>query len=511
MPIEAHPLDRLPREGEILAGRYRIGRALGRGAMGIVVEAQHLHLGERVAIKFMTAERRGDPRAIARFREEARSARQLQSPHIVRIHEFDALDDGVPYMIMEFLPGMDLGRRLAHFGPAPLEQAVDWVVQACEGVTEAHRRGIVHRDLKPANLFLFEREEGDAIIKVLDFGISKNVTGVARTLDVGMPKAASTGDNTFLGSAPYMSPEQMSSAGEVDLRTDIWSLGVTLFQLITGEFPFPGQDHLQIYKAILVDPKTWPDRLGRARELAPILAKCFEIERARRYRAVSELVRDLKPFAPTPRHEIAPPSSRTSTLPSAVTPRPRPAPQYAPSGPIASVRARIWAAGLAIVLAFTVGEVVAARLRGPVRTSSFALSPSAVPVPSSGSLPGSTAAPVSMAVPSVAMPTEPLAANVTPPPSTPGAKGSSEAIGITNLRDAQESSAGHVRRDPPAAEPRRYYASAGLGAPSSVARTPALADAQPTSAATAPTAAASAPNPSDASARNDDVLFGSQK
>src|SRR5271170_903633 len=193
------------RQGEILAGRYRVERVLGVGGMGVVVAATHLQLDTKVAIKFLLPTMLRNQEVVGRFAREARAAVRIQSEHVARVSDVGTLENGAPYMVMEFLEGGDLADWIQRRGPLPIEQAVDFVVQACVGVASAHGIGIVHRDLKPANLFCLRGNDGQFFIKVLDFGISK----VASASDSG---GAMTHTATVMGSPFYMSPEQMQSA-----------------------------------------------------------------------------------------------------------------------------------------------------------------------------------------------------------------------------------------------------------------------------------------------------------
>src|SRR5580700_8244830 len=183
-------------EGEILDGKYRVDRVLGVGGMGIVVAATHVHLNTRVAIKFLLPAAMGNAQVIERFAREARAAVQIQSEHVARVTDVGSLPTGSPYMVMEYLEGGDLADTLAQSGPMPVAQAVGFVLQACEAIAEAHSLGIVHRDLKPANLFLARRTGRDAVVKVLDFGISK-------TLDTQSGMSL-TGTSSIMGSPLYM-------------------------------------------------------------------------------------------------------------------------------------------------------------------------------------------------------------------------------------------------------------------------------------------------------------------
>jgi serine/threonine-protein kinase len=287
------------REGDVVAGKYRVERVLGAGGMGIVVAASHLQLQQRVAIKFLLSGVVAGPDATVRFLREARAAARIQSEHVARVLDAATMEDGTPYMVMEFLEGRDLGALLEQRGRLPLEEAVGYILQACEGIAEAHAAGIVHRDLKPSNFFLCERASGRPVVKVLDFGVSK-VAGASST----QPEMSLTGSSAFLGSPLYMSPEQMASAKHVDERADIWSLGVTLFELISGQVPFGGTSVTEVIAGVLQKPPL------SLREVAPGLAPGFESalgrslekERERRYSNVAEFAAAIAPFGP--RHSV---------------------------------------------------------------------------------------------------------------------------------------------------------------------------------------------------------------
>lgn len=219
-----------PRAGELVCGRYRLLRPLGEGGMGLVFEAEHLRLRQSVAIKFLRPEVLAMPDAIERFEREARASCRMRGPHVVHVLDVDTDELGRPFMVMELLHGRDLEAELRARGALSVTEAVDWVLQACAAVAEAHQAGIIHRDLKPSNLFLAE-EFGSRVVKVLDFGISK--------ISVDAEPAV-TGVAVTMGTPLYMSPEQVRSSKDVDGRTDVWSLGVILYELIAGAPPFLG-------------------------------------------------------------------------------------------------------------------------------------------------------------------------------------------------------------------------------------------------------------------------------
>ncbi len=288
------------REGEVLAGKYRIGRVLGGGAMGTVVVAHHLWLDQKVAIKFLLPAAGGHPDSVARFIREAQATVRLTSEHVVRVLDVAALDVGAPYIVMEYLDGCDLAVWLAKHRMLPIAGAVDFILQACDAVAEAHEIGIIHRDLKPANLFAVERGDAERVIKVLDFGISKTDGLVPSTISPHefTPRSVVTGDQETIGSLYYMSPEQMESARDVDARTDIWALGVTLCELVTGRLPFEGTSIVHVYSKIASGFRP------RLRETSPhvpvaleeVLLKCLERDRDRRYGSARELAAALVAF-----------------------------------------------------------------------------------------------------------------------------------------------------------------------------------------------------------------------
>jgi serine/threonine-protein kinase len=281
--------------GQILLGKYRIERVLGMGGMGVVVAATHVTLEERVAIKFLLPQALSSGEAVARFLREARAAVRIKSEHVARVHDVGQLENGAPYMIMEYLDGADLGSIGQRRGALPIEEAVEFVLQACEALAEAHALGIVHRDLKPANLFLVTRADGTPSVKVLDFGISK-VTGLSSSgADLGMTKTT-----TVMGSPLYMSPEQMASSRDVDARTDIWALGAILYELLTGTVPFQADTITQLCAMILQQPAP-PLRNARPDApagLAEVIVRSLEKDRSRRFTTVAEFAHSLAPFAP---------------------------------------------------------------------------------------------------------------------------------------------------------------------------------------------------------------------
>ncbi len=283
------------REGEILAGKYRVECVLGQGGMGVVVAARHTQLGQQVALKFLHPAVCENPDAVARFLREAQATVQIRSEHVARILDVGTLETGAPYIVMEFLSGADLGQVLQSRGPLPVAEAVSFVLQACEALAEAHACGIVHRDLKPTNLFLTSRADGSPLVKVLDFGISKTTGAGASPGPVSVTSTA-----TIMGSPAYMSPEQIRSSKHVDARTDIWALGVVLHQLASGHLPFEGESATEIMAMVVADP---PTPLRRALSTAPagledVILRCLEKTPEKRVANVGVLAQALAPFAP---------------------------------------------------------------------------------------------------------------------------------------------------------------------------------------------------------------------
>jgi len=283
--------------GEILAGRYVVDRVIGSGGMGVVVAARHAELGHLVAIKLLLPELVDRPEVVERFLREARAVVQLKSEHAVRVldvglHEPRGARAGrppVPYMVMEYLDGVSLFGLLAR-GPIAIPDAADQIAQACEALEEAHRLGIVHRDLKPDNLFVTRRPSGAALLKVLDFGIS--------LVPEGEGASRLTGHADVMGTPLYMSPEQMMSARNADARSDVWALGATLYELLTGRAAFAGANVTEICTRVLSSVPASPSAL-RAEipaELSAVVLRCLEKAPERRFPSAGELGRALSPF-----------------------------------------------------------------------------------------------------------------------------------------------------------------------------------------------------------------------
>jgi serine/threonine protein kinase len=280
--------------GQLLAGKYLVERVIGRGGMGAVVAALHPQLNERVAIKVLS---HVSEDAIGRFRREARVAARIRSEYVAHVMDMGELESGAPYIVMEYLEGEDLSAFLKRNGRLTVDEAIDFVLQACVALADAHLLGVVHRDLKPANLFCTRRSDGRRVIKVLDFGISKLIDAT-RPADLdGTPITLTA---TTMGTPLYMSPEQMRSAKAVDVRTDIWALGIVLFELLAGEPPFRGESFADVAVKVASDPLPALSsyRSDLPRGLEGVVRRCLEKDRERRFANIAELAHALASFAP---------------------------------------------------------------------------------------------------------------------------------------------------------------------------------------------------------------------
>jgi eukaryotic-like serine/threonine-protein kinase len=328
-----------PRIGDVVAGKYEVERILGVGGMGIVVAARHKQLDELVAIKLLHPDSAMDGEAVARLLREARATISIKSEHVVRVHDVGTLDSGSPYILMEYLTGVDLGELVRTNGYLTITDAVDYVLQAGEAIAEAHARGIVHRDLKPSNLFLSRRPDGSALVKVLDFGISKAL--ITEEAGGAAAQISLTATKAVFGSPMYMSPEQVRSAKRVDERTDIWALGVILHELLTGASPFSGETMPGVLASISADQ---PEPLRRRRPDAPvemetIIACALIKDPNERTQSVLALGRMLEPFA-SPDGKLSIERIQRLSMPGGVSKRSLPqrfssAPPSNPSAPMA--------------------------------------------------------------------------------------------------------------------------------------------------------------------------------
>jgi eukaryotic-like serine/threonine-protein kinase len=434
-----------PGPGDLLAGKYRVERVLGIGGMGVVVAATHLQLDRLVALKLMLPETAASPETAARFVQEARAAAEVQSEHVVRVLDVGALDDGSPFMVMEYLRGNDFARLLRTHGPLPVIDVAGYILQACEAVAEAHALGIVHRDLKPANLFLTTRADGSPLVKVLDFGISKLTRAGGR----GSAGIVLTKSHATMGTPLYMSPEQLRSTRSVGPGTDLWSLGCILYELLAGKPAFMAESAEALGALIATGPAP---RVREARPDVPsaledVILRCLEKDPGARLASVGELARLIGPFAPADMAPLVARVGRLSAgpverLPFANTVNSDRPPRFAGTGAglarsdagtgrQRSARA-IWIAGGALALGL-VGLTVS---RAPWRTepsTAAPAAPSAIPTSTatSAATPTSTSTSTAEATP-VAPPSPPpasaSAALTATPSAKPGAKPSPPSV-----------------------------------------------------------------------------------
>ncbi len=411
----------MPREGDVIAGKYRIERLIGMGGMGAVVAARHLELDERVAIKMLLPHLPATGEPAARFLREAKAAIRIKNEHVVRVLDVGRTDAGHPYIVMEYLEGQDLGQALEKGGPLPVEDVVDYVVQACEAIAAAHALGIVHRDLKPANLFLAVAGDGAAFVKVLDFGISKIAEGGSGTA----PGLTSTA--TVMGTPCFMSPEQLRSTRDVDARADIWSMGAILHALLTGAPPYDGESNADVSAKIIRDMPT-PLRQLRPdvpADLEAVVLRCLEKDPARRFQDVASLADALSRV--TPRDSSKASAVRVARIAAAVAPTvlsvpPHAEPPFVPGGqsaPGPTRTASAWGetrheekrgrriAGIVAAAGIVAGAVVFGALR-------WHPTPAAATASGSATVSADVAPPVASTASTVA-PVAPTQAPVTPP------------------------------------------------------------------------------------------------
>jgi serine/threonine protein kinase len=282
--------------GALLDGKYAIGRVMGSGAFGLVFEGKNLELDEKVAIKALRPEIAVDNAMVGRFAREAKSAASIRSEYVCSVYDVGTSRDGVPYIVMEYLEGRDLGTILNDDGPFSPRTAVEYALQMCEALAVAHAKGIVHRDIKPENLMITERAGGMRILKVLDFGISKAaLTGSIFGGELPIVKTLN-----LIGTPLYMSPEQVRSSSGVDVRSDIWSVGMVLYEILAGTTAFEGASITEICASIL-EMKPTPIELHRndlPAGLVDAIKKCLEKDVKDRYQNVAELALALMPFGP---------------------------------------------------------------------------------------------------------------------------------------------------------------------------------------------------------------------
>ncbi|MFO0571100.1 MAG: bifunctional serine/threonine-protein kinase/formylglycine-generating enzyme family protein [Polyangiaceae bacterium] len=292
------------REGELIAGKLRLLRPLGQGGMGVVWVARHEALDTEVAVKLIRPERIArDPQVLGRFELEAKATARIAHPNVVKVMDYGTVEGSVPYIVMELLQGFSLAELLASGGRLSLESARLLVEQVGGALASAHERGIVHRDIKPHNVFIVAGALDDALsVKVLDFGIAKLLGEDA------LPGAGSalTETGTIVGSPPYMSPEQIEGRKDIDLRADLWSLGVIAYEALTGQLPFRGSSFVAVGAAVL-DGKYVPAtelRPGLPRAVDDFLSKALSVDLEGRFQSAKEMVLEFQKIAADEVHAL---------------------------------------------------------------------------------------------------------------------------------------------------------------------------------------------------------------
>jgi serine/threonine-protein kinase len=277
--------------GQVVGGKWRVVRLIGRGGMGAVYEGQNTSIGKKVALKFIDADYAGHAEVVSRFQREAEAASVVESGHIVHVFDSGTTEQGIPYIVMELLQGEDLRSRLNRMGKLPPAEAVHIAIQILRGLARAHASGIVHRDLKPDNIFLVEHDDEPLFVKIVDFGISKFITGRNVT-----PVGTLTQRGVILGTPFYMSPEQARAVTDLDERTDLWSVGAILYECVSGERPFTGD----AYEAIIVsicstdpaDVRSLEPSLSH--ELGAVIHRALRRDRNARFRNAKEMLLALE-------------------------------------------------------------------------------------------------------------------------------------------------------------------------------------------------------------------------
>ena len=285
-------LSQIPFEpGQLIHGKYELLRLLGSGGVGYVVAARHIGFDDLVALKFLRPEFATHQEAVSRFTIEARASFRLRSEHVARMLDVD-IHDGVPFIAMELLEGQDLRNVLEARRVLEVAPTVDYLLQTCEALAAAHAIGVIHRDIKPENLFLLGNGDGHEHLKVLDFGISKvAVRGDNRKTHQALTRLA-------VGTPPYMSPEQVRASSALDARSDIWSVGCVLYELLTGTAPFDRVSLMQACAAVLEDEPLAPHELNAQvpEGLSAIVMRCLRKDPNDRFPDVASLAEALSTF-----------------------------------------------------------------------------------------------------------------------------------------------------------------------------------------------------------------------
>ena len=338
--------------GTVLEGKYELIRILGEGGMGAVYEARHRLIGRRLAVKFLHSHYVTSEEVLTRFQREAQAAAQIGHENIIDVTDMGQTPEGAPFLVMEYLDGVDLRDLLAEAGILPLEQAAHIMTQALSALQSAHDAGIIHRDLKPENIYLIEKSDRKEYVKLLDFGISK-----FKTME-GEGAKALTQTGTVLGTPYYMSPEQARGDQNIGPKSDVYAMGVILFQMLTGKLPFDAPNYNALLIKILTEDP--PDPLSLNPELPVDIVDTIKIAMARetvdRFQDCSEFRQRLAPYVPgsTGSYQTKMTAASRSAIRAALSSNTTPL-DMTRSGGVASPKRR-----LPLVLGLTVAAAAAA-------------------------------------------------------------------------------------------------------------------------------------------------------
>jgi serine/threonine-protein kinase len=420
--------DWIPAPGTLLAGRYQVEGLIGSGGMAAVLAAIQTDLGRRVAIKLLPPRAAKSALGVERFIREARAASAIDSDHVVRLFEVGRLESGTPFMVMEFLVGAPLSRTIERRGPLPLTEGIDYFLQTAVAIAHCHAIGVVHRDLKPENIMVLENPGQRGHVKVLDFGISK-----ADWFEQEHTPSL-TGTSDVFGTPTHMSPEQVRSSKSVDYRTDIWAMGVVLYEIFAGKPPFIAESLPALSAMIVSDEPTPPSHLrpDLPAELERLVLRCLAKRAENRPQSVHEIAEALAPFAAPSSHAHL---DRIFAIALAKQLGASAGPAAGVSGPYAPLRstASAWGttyrrklgarrgvalgvgAGLVLFAAVTVALMLSARYRAAPVTPDVEGSSEAVGPTAAGPSPAVSGAPVPAPTTSTTGQSAPPSPSSTPP------------------------------------------------------------------------------------------------
>jgi serine/threonine protein kinase len=413
--------------GKQISPSLRLSRLLGGGAMGSVWLADHLTLQTQVAVKFMTPAMAEDEVSVQRFRQEARAAADIKSPHVVQVFDHGVASDGQLYIVMELLDGESLEKRVRHRGALPAADCVRIVGQIAKALAKAHERGIVHRDIKPSNVFVIDAG-GEPFVKLLDFGVAKFSGEEAMQM---------TAAGNMVGTPAYMSPEQLFHGKQIDHRGDLWSLAVVTYYALTGVRPFEGKTLGEL--AVAINRGTFRSPTELRNDLPPEIdawfRRAFHADLEQRFGTAKDAALQLERACGLASQMTSTPSgvaTQLQTFPgTSISSPPIPAPQPASHWPLVAAAlgaAAVTIAGVALVVLLSGSQPPAAAAAIAPAASTPATpapQPVAAPAPAPAPAPSVTAAP-SVITSSIAS-AEPKKPMLPPPPAEPKGKGDSRS------------------------------------------------------------------------------------